>query len=317
MWIVRLALRRPYTFIVLAVLIVLLGLFTIVRTPTDIFPAINIPVVSTIWGYTGLPPEDMANRILEDAERYAQTTVNDIEHTESQSLQGIGVAKYFFQPNVNEDLSYAQITGVSQALLRQAPPGTTPPFILAYNASTVPILQLSLESTTLSESTLFDLGNSVVRPGLATVAGASLPYPYGGKQRQVQVDIDPEALRAKGLAAADVSNAIGLQNLIIPAGTEKIGDIEYNVKLNSSPLVVADLNDVPIRDVNGTVVFVRDVANVHDGSSPQTNLLRMNGRHSVLMSVLKTGSASTLQIVASIRRLLPSIQAQLPEAMQV
>jgi multidrug efflux pump subunit AcrB len=317
MWIVRLALRRPYTFIVLALLIVLLGLFTILRTPTDIFPAINIPVVSTIWGYTGLPPEDMANRILENAERYAQTTVNDIEHTESQSLPGVGVVKYFFQPNVNEDLSYAQITGVSQALLRQAPPGTTPPFILAYNASTVPILQLALESTTLSEATLFDLGNSVIRPGLATVQGASLPFPYGGKQRQVQVDVDPDALRSKGLSAADVANAIGLQNLIIPAGTEKIDDIEYNIKLNSSPLRPEELNDAPIRTVNGTVVFVRDVGNVHDGASPQTNLVRVAGHHAVLMSVLKTGSASTLQVIEDIKRLLPGIQRQLPDGFNV
>jgi multidrug efflux pump subunit AcrB len=317
MWIVRLALRRPYTFIVLALLIVLLGVFTILRTPTDIFPAINIPVVSTIWSYTGLPPEDMANRILENAERYAQTTVNDIEHTESQSLPGVGVVKYFFQPNVNEDLSYAQITGVSQALLRQAPPGTTPPFILAYNASTVPILQLALESTTLSEATLFDLGNSVIRPGLATVQGASLPFPYGGKQRDVQVDIDPDALRSKGLSAVDVSNAIGLQNLIIPAGTEKIDDIEYNIKLNSSPLRPEELNDAPIRTVNGTVVFVRDVANVHDGASPQTNLVRVAGHHAVLMSVLKTGSASTLRVIEDIKRLLPGIQKQLPDGFNV
>ena len=226
MWIVRLALRRPYTFIVLAMLIVLLGVFSILRTPTDIFPNIDIPVISAIWSYTGLPPEDMANRIVANAERYAQTTVNDVEHSESQSLPGISVVKYFFQPNVNEELAYAQITGVSQTLLRQAPPGTTPPFILAYNASTVPILQLALESPSLSEAQIFDMANTVVRPSLATVAGASLPYPYGGKQRQIQVDIDPEALRSKGLAAADVSNAIGAQNLITPAGTEKIGDIE-------------------------------------------------------------------------------------------
>ena len=317
MWIVRLALRRPYTFIVLAMLIVLLGVFSILRTPTDIFPNINIPVISAIWSYTGLPPEDLATRIVANAERYAQTTVNDVEHSESQSLPGMAVVKYFFQPNVNEELAYAQITGVSQTLLRQAPPGTTPPFILAYNASTVPILQLALSSSSLSESQIFDMANTIVRPGLTTVAGASLPYPYGGKQRQITVDIDPEALRAKGLAAADVSNAIGAQNLIIPAGTEKIGDIEYNVKLNSSPLNAADLNDVPIRDVNGTVVFVRDVANVHDGASPQTNLVRLDGRHAVLMSVLKTGSASTLQIVASIKRLLPGIRAQVPEDLKV
>src|ERR1700687_4415436 len=317
MWIVRLALRRPYTFIVLALLIVLLGVFTILRTPTDIFPAINIPVVSTIWSYVGLPPEDMASRIVANAERYAQTTVNDVEHTESQSLPGISVVKYFFQPNVNEDLSYAQITGVSQTLLRQAPPGTTPPFILAYNASTVPILQLALESSTLSEATLFDLGNSIIRPGLSTVQGASLPYPYGGKQRQVQVDIDPEALRSKGLSAADVSNAIGAQNLIIPAGTEKIGGIEYNIRLNSSPLKVEELNNVPIRTVKGTVVFVRDVGNVHDGSNPQTTLVRVAGRHAVLMSVLKTGSASTLQVIDEVKRLLPGIQTQLPESFRI
>jgi multidrug efflux pump subunit AcrB len=301
----------------LALLIVLLGVFTILRTPTDIFPAINIPVVSTIWSYVGLPPEDMANRIVSNAERYAQTTVNDVEHTESQSLPGMSVVKYFFQPNVNEDLSYAQITGVSQTLLRQAPLGTTPPFILAYNASTVPILQLALESSTLSEATLFDLGNSVIRPGLSTVQGASLPYPYGGKQRQVQVDIDPEALRSKGLSAVDVSNAIGAQNLIIPAGTEKIGGIEYNIKLNSSPLKVEELNNVPIRTVKGTVVFVRDVGNVHDGSSPQTNLVRVAGRHAVLMSVLKTGSASTLQVIDEVKRLLPGIQTQLPESFRI
>ncbi|MGA8708348.1 MAG: efflux RND transporter permease subunit [Steroidobacteraceae bacterium] len=317
MWIVRLALRRPYTFIVLALLIVLLGAFSILRTPTDIFPNIDIPVISANWSYTGLPPEDLANRIVANAERYAQTTVNDVEHSESQSLSGISIVKYFFQPNVNEELAYAQITAVSQTLLRQAPQGTTPPFILAYNASTVPILQLALSSSVLSEAQIFDAANTIVRPGLATVAGASLPYPYGGKQRQITVDLDPEALRARGLGAADVSNAIGAQNLIIPAGTEKIGDIEYNVKLNSSPLRAADLNDVPIRDVNGTVVFVRDVANVHDGNSPQTNLVRLDGRHAVLMSVLKTGSASTLQIVASIKRLLPGIRARAPEGLKV
>jgi multidrug efflux pump subunit AcrB len=317
MWIVRLALRRPYTFIVLAMLIVLFGGFTILRTPTDIFPSINIPVVATIWNYVGLPPDDMANRIVSNSERYAQTTVNDVEHTESQSLSGISVVKFFFQPNVNEDLSYAQITGVSQSLLRLSPPGTTPPFILAYNASTVPIVQIALESNSLSESTLFDLGNTVIRPGLATVQGAALPYPYGGKQRQVAVDIDPAALRSKGLSAVDVSNAIGLQNLIIPAGTEKIGSIEYIVKLNSSPVNSQDLNDAPIRTVNGTVVYVRDVANVHDGASPQTNLVRVEGKHAVLMSVLKTGGASTLSVIDQVKRLLPGIQRQLPEDFRI
>src|ERR1700683_2244438 len=247
MWIVKLALRRPYTFIVLALVIMLLGVFTILRTPTDIFPNINIPVVATVWNYTGLAPDEMAKRIILTSERNAQTTVNDVEHTESQSLNGIAVVKYFFQPSVDEEMSYAQITGVSQTLLRAAPPGTTPPFILAYNASTVPILQLALTSPTLPEAPLFDLGNTIIRPGLTTVQGASLPFPYGGKQRQVQVDIDPEALRSKGLSAADVSNAIGAQNLIIPAGTEKIGDIEYNIKLNPSPLKTQEPKDGPIQ----------------------------------------------------------------------
>ena len=266
MWIVRLALSRPYTFIVLAILIVLLGGFTIARTATDIFPNINIPIISTIWSYSGLPPDEMATQIVSGAERSAQTTVNDVEHTESQSLNGISVVKYFFQPYVNEDLAYAQITGVSQTLLRHAPPGTTPPFVLAYNASSVPILQLALDSPTLSESQLFDLANTVIRPGLTTVRGASLPFPSGGVQRQIQVDIDPAALRAKGLSASDVSSAIGTQTLIIPAGVQEIGDTEYDIKLNSMPLKVEELNNVPIRTVNGITTFVRDVANVRDGS---------------------------------------------------
>jgi CzcA family heavy metal efflux pump len=317
MWIVKLALTRPYTFIVLAMLIVLLGVFTIQRTPTDIFPSINIPIVSTLWNYIGLPPEEMANRIVSISERLAPTTVNDLEHTESQSLTGISVVKFFFQPNVNEDLSFAQITGFSQTLLRQLPPGTQPPFVLAYNASTVPILQLAVQSASLTETQLFDFANNVVRPGLATARGAAMPYPFGGKQRQIQVDIDPDALRARGLSAADVSSAIGNQNLIIPAGTEKIGGIEYNVKLNSSPVAAEDLNNVPIRYSNGTLVYVRDVANVRDGSSPQTNLVRVNGQHSVLMSVLKTGSSSTLEIVEEIRRLLPALQARLPPDLKI
>ncbi len=312
MWIVNLALRRPYTFLVLALLLVLMGVFTILRTPTDIFPSINIPVVGTIWSYVGLPPEDMANRMVTLSERTAQTTVNDIEHTESQSLHGIAVVKYFFQPHVNEDLAYAQITGVSQALLRLMPPGTTPPFILAYDASTVPIMQLAVDSASLSEAQLFDLSNNIVRTGLASVQGAAMPYPYGGKQRQIQVDIDPAALRANGLSGADVSNAIGAQNLIIPAGTQKIGNVEYDVLLNSSPAKPEDLNDAPIRTVNGTVLYVRDVAHVRDGASPQTNMVRVNGHHSVLMSVLKTGGASTLTIIDRIKELLPGIQRQLP-----
>jgi multidrug efflux pump subunit AcrB len=317
MWIVRIALQRPYTFIVLAIAIVLLGVFTILRTPIDIFPNIDIPVVSVVWGYPGLQPEDMANRMVSISERSAQTVVNDVEHTESQSLTGIAVVKYFFQPRVNEDLAYAQISAVSQTLLRNAPPGTTPPFVLAYNASSVPVIQLALTSPSLSEAKIFDLGNNFIRTGLATVQGASLPFPYGGKIRQVQVDINPAALRATGLSAQDVSNAIGAQNLIIPAGSQKIGGTEYFVKLNSSPLSVNELNDVPIRSVNGKPVYVRDVAYVHDGSSPQTNLVRVDGQRAVLMSVLKTGSASTLDIIDKINSLLGGIQAGMPPELHV
>lgn len=317
MWIVRLALNRPYTFIVLAIVIVLLGGFTIARTATDIFPNINIPIISTIWSYGGLPPDEMATRVVSGAERSAQVTVNDVEHTESQSLNGIAVVKYFFQPQVNEELAYSQITGVSQTLLRQAPPGTTPPFVLAYNASSVPILQLALDSPTLSEAQLFDLANTVIRPGLTTVRGASMPFPSGGVQRQIQVDLDPAALRARGLSASDVSSAMGEQNLIIPAGVQKIGDTEYDIKLNSMPLKVEALNNIPIRTVNGVTTFVRDVANVRDGSGPQTNLARVNGHHSVLMTVLKTGSASTIDIIEHIKRLLPRIEAGLPDDLKI
>src|SRR5207253_9780285 len=227
MWIVKLALRRPYTFIVLAIVITLFGVFAIWRTPTDIFPNIRIPVVATVWKYTGLSPEEMATRLILNGERTAQTTVNDVEHTESQSVSGTSVVKYFFQPNVNEELSYAQITGISQTGLRFAPPGTTPPFILAYNASTVPILQLALSSEELSEAKIFDLSNSILRTSLATVQGASMPFPYGGLQPQVQIDLNPDALRARGLSGTDVTEAIAAQNLILPAGVQKIGDLEY------------------------------------------------------------------------------------------
>jgi multidrug efflux pump subunit AcrB len=317
MWIVSLALRRPYTFIVLAVLILLLGVFVIVRTAVDIFPNIKIPVVATIWNYIGLPPNDMATRIVLFSERTAQTTVNDVQHTESQSLNGVAVVKYFFQPTVNEELSYAQITGVSQTQLRFAPPGTNPPFILAYNASTVPIIQLALTSDELSESQIFDLGNNVIRTALATVPGAALPFPYGGLQRQVQVDLDPQALRAYGLSGNDVTTAIGAQNLILPAGTQKIGDLEYFVSLNASPTKVSELNDLPIKTASGSVVYVRDVAHVRDGYPPQTNAVRVGGHRAVLMSVLKTGAASTLDVINAVRARLPQIQASLPPSLKV
>ena len=312
MWIVRLALRRPYTFIVLAIVILLLGVFAILRTPTDIFPSINIPVVGVIWRYSGLSPDEMATRLVLGSERNAQTTVNDVAHTESQSLAGTAVVKYFFQPHAKEEMSFAQITGVSQTALRQAPPGTNPPYILAYNASSVPILQLALSSPSLSEAELFDLGNNVIRTGLATVYGASMPYPYGGLQRQVQVDLDPDALRAQGLSGNDVTSAIGSQNLILPAGTQKIGDREYFVTVNASPQTIEELNSLPVTTRNGSVIYVRDVAHVRDGYPPQTNIVRRDGHRGVLMSVLKTGAASTLDIIRSIKQRLPGIRAALP-----
>ena len=317
MWIVRLALRRPYTFIVLAIAITLLGVFAIVRTPTDIFPNINIPVVATVWRYTGLSPDEMATRLILFTERTAQTTVNDVEHTESQSLSGTAVVKYFFQPNVNEELSFAQITGVSQTQLRSSPPGTTPPYILAYNASSVPIVQLALSSEKLSKAQLFDLGNNIIRTGLATVQGASMPYPYGGLQRQIQVDLDPDALRAKNLSGNDVTNALASQNSILPAGTQKIGDREYFVTVNANPRTVEELNDVPVTTRNGTVIYVRDVAHVRDGYPPQTNIVRRDGKRGVLMSVLKTGSSSTLDILKNIKQRLPNIKNALPAGFNI
>jgi multidrug efflux pump subunit AcrB len=254
MWIVSLALRRPYTFIMMAVLIVLMGIYSILNTATDIFPNIRIPIAAVIWRYNGIQPEEIANRIVLFSERIAQTVVNDVEHTESQSVNGTAVVKYFFQPDADPDLSFAQITAVSQSQLATSPPGTTPPFILSYNASSVPILQLALSSATLPESQIFDLANNVVRTQLATVKGASMPYPYGGKQRQVQVDLDEGALRANGLSANDVVAAISAQNLILPAGTEKIGPLEYYVKLNASPTQIDELNNVPVVTRGNTVV---------------------------------------------------------------
>jgi multidrug efflux pump subunit AcrB len=317
MWIVKVALRRPYTFIMLAVLIVLMGGYAILRTPTDIFPNIKIPIAAVIWRYAGILPEEIANRIVLFSERIAQTTVNDVEHTESQSVNGIAIVKYFFQPDVDQDLSFGQITGISQTQLFFSPPGTSPPFILSYSASSVPILQLALSSDSLSEAQIYDVGNTLLRTQLATVAGASIPFPYGGKQRQVQVDLDPQALRANALSPNDVVNGIGQQNLILPAGTEKIGPLEYFVKLNASPTQIEDLNNMPVRAHNGTVTYIHDVAHVRDGNSPQTNIVRVDGRRSVLMSVLKTGKASTIDIIDGIYQKLPQIRASLPSALKI
>jgi multidrug efflux pump subunit AcrB len=317
MWIVSLALRRPYTFIVLALLIALLGVFTILRTPTDIFPNIKIPVVATVWRYSGLSPDEMATRLVLGSERSTQVSVNDVEHTESQSLSGIGVVKYFFQPNTSEELSYAQITAMAQTGLAFAPPGTTPPYVLAYNASTVPVLQLAMSSDDLSEAKIFDLGNNVLRTALATVPGATMPWPYGGLQRQVQIDLDPDALRAQGLSGNDVTDAVAAQNLILPAGVQKIGDLEYFVELNASPKQIEDLNSVPVTTRNGSVIYVRDVAHVRDGYPPQTNIARRDGRRAVLQSILKTGSASTLDIIRGIKERLPHIRDALPPSFKI
>jgi multidrug efflux pump subunit AcrB len=317
MWIVKVALQRPYTFIMLAVLIVLMGGYAILKTATDIFPNIKIPIAAVIWRYNGILPEEIANRIVLFSERVAQTTVNDVEHTESQSVNGTAVVKYFFQPDADQDLSMSQITAVSQVQLAFSPPGTTPPFVLSYSASSVPILQLALSSDTLPESQIYDLGNTILRTQLATVAGASIPFPFGGKQRQVQVDLDPQALRAHRLSANDVVAAIGAQNLILPAGTQKIGPLEYFIKLNASPTQIEDLNNLPIRAGNGSVTYIRDVAHVRDGYSPQTSMVRLEGRRAILMSVLKTGKASTIDIINSINEKLPQIRASLPPELKI
>ncbi|HEY4049233.1 MAG TPA: efflux RND transporter permease subunit [Acidobacteriaceae bacterium] len=317
MWIVRLALRRPYTFVVLAILLLIMGPVTILRTPTDIFPNINIPVVSVVWQYSGLSADQMANRIVTITERTLSTTVNNIEHIESQSLNGMAVVKIFFQPHVDLGTAIAQVTANSQTQLRQLPPGTTPPGVLAYYASSVPIIQLALSGQGLSEQELNDLGQNFIRPQLITIEGAAVPYSYGGKQRQVQIDLDTQALQATGLAPSDVTTAIGNQNLILPSGTTKIGQFEYNVEINGSPDKVDQLNNAPIKMVNGTPIFVRDVAHVRDGFPPQTNIVRSDGQRGVLMTVLKTGSTSTLDIVRGIRELLPPVAATLPEALRI
>jgi multidrug efflux pump subunit AcrB len=315
--IVRIALSRPYTFIVLAILIALFGTLSWFRTPTDIFPNIGIPVISAVWTYNGLPPDDMSGRIVYYYERTLSSQVNDIEHIESQSLPGYGVVKIFFQPDVNINAALAQVTAASQTVLKLLPPGVTPPYVLTFNASSVPILQLALSSTSLSQSQLFDYGQNFIRPQLATVAGAAIPSPYGGKVRQVQVDIDQQRLQSYGLSARDVVEALASQNVITPVGTEKIGKFEYIVSLNDAPREIAELNDLPIKRVNDTLVFIRDVAFVHDGSPPQTNIVHVDGSHAVLMTILKSGSASTLDVINGIKALLPHIEESLPKSLSL
>ena len=317
MWIVRLALRRPYTFAVFAFLIVILGAYSIVSMPTDIFPNIDIPVVTVVWNYTGLSAQEMSTRIVFNSERGMTTTVSDIEHIESQSLNGLAIIKIFFQPHVDIGSAVAQVTAICQVQLRQLPPGTNPPFIIQYNASSVPVLMLGLSGTGLNEQQLFDLGTNTIRTQLATIEGAQTPFPYGGKQRQIQVDIDIALLQAKGLSPADVVNAISAQNLIVPSGTMKIDRFEYAIETNSSPSIVDQLNNLPIRSINGAVVYVRDVAHVRDGSPPQTNIVRVDGQRAAMMSIMKTGSASTLKIIRDVRDKIESIKGQLPPELRI
>jgi multidrug efflux pump subunit AcrB len=315
--VVRTALRRPYTFVVLALLLMIIGPLAALRMPTDIFPDIRIPVIAVAWQYTGLPPEEMVGRIATGFERGLTTTVNDIEHIEANSYPGISIVKVFFQPGVSVPVANAQVTALAQVVVRQMPPGTTPPLILNYNAATVPILQLALSGKGLSEQALFDLGVTTVRTPLVTVPGAAIPYPYGGKQRLVQIDLDNAAMQARGLSAADVSNALAAQNLLVPIGTQKIGSLEYTLQLNNAPSAIADLGNLPIKVINGSTIYIRDVANVHDGNSPQTNIVHVDGGRSVLMSVLKIGATSTLAIVAGIRSKLDEIKDTWPEALRV
>ncbi len=317
MWIVRLALRRPYTFVVAALLIALLGGVTVSRMSTDIFPEIDIPVASVIWNYNGISAEEMEKRIVTSSERGLPTTVNDIEHIESQSLNGVAVIKVFFHPGAKIEAAVAQITAMSQSILRIMPPGSTAPFIVRYNVSNVPILQASVSSDALNEQQLYDYSQNFIRTQLATVQGASLPIPYGGKPRQIMVDIDAQALYAKGLSASDVSNALNAQNLILPAGTAKMGNREYNVRLNSSPETVAALNDLPVKQVGNTTIYLREVAQVRDGSQVQTNIVRADGRRSALLTVLKSGGASTLDIVSRVKEALPRIMNTLPKELKV
>ncbi|GEP10850.1 efflux RND transporter permease subunit [Methylobacterium gnaphalii] len=310
--IVRLALVRPYTFVVMSILILIFGVMSIFRTPTDIFPSIGIPVISVVWQYTGLPPDDMSGRIVSVFERVLTTTVNDIEHTESQSVPGYGIVKIYFQPNVDITAAQAQVTSISQTMLKQLPAGITPPLMLTYNASSVPIIQLALSSNTLSQSALQDLAVNFIRPQLTTVPGAQMPYPYGGVARQVQIDLDQSALHAHNLSASDVGAALARQNLITPVGTQKIGSYEWIVDLNDSPKTIEEFNNLPIKVVDGATVFIRDVAHVRNGSPPQTNVVQLDGKKGVLLSIMKIGNASTLDIIAGIKARLPAIQATLP-----
>ena len=315
--IVRIALNKPYTFVVMAMLIVIFGVTAAIKTPTDIFPNIGIPVVAVVWTYDGLPADDMSKRVIYYYERILSSQVNNIEHIESQSLPRYGVVKVFFQPGVNINAALAQTTAASQTVLKFLPPGITPPFVLSFNASSVPVIQLALSSKTLSQAQIFDLGQNFIRPQLASVAGTAIPSPYGGKILQVQVDVNQDKLEAYGLSAEDVVNAIGQQNIVTPVGTEKVGDFEYIVSLNGSPSRLAELNDVPIRVVDGTTIFLRDVAYAHAGAPPQINMVRVDGSNAALMTILKTGRASTLDVINGVKALLPKLRETLPASLKL
>jgi len=315
--IVRIALSRPYTFVVMAFLILIFGVISAFKTPTDIFPNIGIPVISVVWTYNGLPPEDMSGRVIYYYERTLSSQVNDIQHIESQSLAGYGVVKIFFQSGVNINAALAQVTAASQTVLKLLPPGITPPYVLTFNASSVPILQLALSSKTLTQTQMQDFGQNFIRPQLATVAGAAIPSPYGGKVRQVQVDVNQTKLQGYGLSVQDVVDALAAQNLITPVGTQKIGKFEYTVELNDAPKEISALNDLPIKRANGTIIYIRDVAFVHDGSPPQINVVHVDGSPAVLMTIQKAGSASTLDIINGVKSLLPKIAESLPKSLSL
>ena len=315
--IVRIALRRPYTFVVLALVLLIVGPLAALRTPVDIFPDIRIPVIAVIWQYTGLPPDEMAGRMTTRFQRALTTTVNDIEHIEATSYTTISVTKVFFQPNVDIRMANAQVTAIAQTLVKQMPPGATPPLILNYSASTVPIIQLALSGHGLTEQALADIGLNTLRTPLVTIPGAAIPLPFGGKQRQIQMDLDPTALQARGLSGQDVANALAAQNLLTPVGTQKIGNFEYAINLNNAPSAIAGLGDLPIKTVNGAMVYIHDVAHVHDGNAPQTNIVHVDGNRSVLMQILKNGSVSTLDVIAGIKQKLREIKDTLPSALRI
>ena len=316
MWIVNLALRRPYTFIVLAIFILIAGVLSILSTPKDIFPSINIPVISVIFNYAGMAPRDLEEHLTTVYERVLTTTVDNIEHIESESLFGIAVVKIYLQPNASVPRGIAQVTSVSQAILRQLPSGTTPPLVLSYSATNVPVLRVGLSG--LSEQQLNDFGLNFVRPQLITVPGVSVPYPYGGKQKYVEVDLNYKALQGYGLTPFDVVNTISAQNLTLPSGTEKIGRFEYLVGLNSSPDTIQKLNAIPIKSLpNGTTIYIRDVANIVNGSIPQTNIVRFNGQRATMLDIQKTGTASTLDIVQGVKNKIPDLKQTLPPALNI